>query len=81
MCKDHMDEIIRKVVERDQWPTFEDSAHLSELDAIAEDANAKDTLEGYLAALAIYHQLCDEMAKLLIEDSRFLFNYLVFLQR
>ena len=53
------------------WPCFANPEHLSDLDILANNANGLDTIEGYLAALAIYHQLCDEMAKLLLEDSRF----------
>lgn len=66
-----MNDIVDKIMDRSQWPTFEDSDHLSDLDSLADDANGLGTLEGYLAALAIYHQLCDEMAKLLLKDSQF----------
>ena len=66
-----MDSTLQKIKDYSQWPSFEDSDHLSELDALADNANGLGTLEGYLAALAIYHQLCDEMAKLLLRDSQF----------
>lgn len=66
-----MTSIVSKIRDRSQWPCFENSDHLADLDALADDANGLGTLEGYLAALAIYHQLCDEMAKLLVKDSQF----------
>ncbi len=55
----------------DYWPGFENPDHLDDLNEIADDAFKKNSIEGYLAALLIYHQLCEEMAKLLIEDSKF----------
>ena len=66
-----MTDIVGKIKDYTQWPAFENSQHLSDLDALADDANGLGTIEGYLAALAIYHQLCDEMAKLLIKKSEF----------
>jgi hypothetical protein len=53
------------------WPSFDSPEHLNELDEIASDAFNKHTIEGYLAALLIYHQLCEEMINLLVEDSKF----------
>lgn len=66
-----MTDIIQRIRDRSQWPTFDNHDHLSDLDALADDANALGTLEGYLAALAIYHQLCDGMARVLLKDSQF----------
>ncbi|HPH04303.1 MAG TPA: hypothetical protein PL131_00390 [Methylotenera sp.] len=66
-----MSSLIDRIKNHSQWPHFENVDHLSELDALADDANGQGTLEGYLAALGIYHQLCDEMARLLIKDSQF----------
>lgn len=67
----NMTDIIERIMDGSQWPCFENPEHLSGLDTLANNANGLDTIEGYLAALAIYHQLCDEMARLLLEDSRF----------
>jgi len=66
-----MTTIISKITDRSHWPCFENSDHLADLNALADDANGRGTLEGYLAALAIYHQLCDEMVKLIVRDSQF----------
>jgi len=71
MSEREMTNIVNRIRNSSQWPSFENSSHLSDLDTLADDANALDTLEGYLAALTIYHQLCDEMAKLLVKDSEF----------
>jgi hypothetical protein len=60
-----------KINNYELWPGFTSSDHLNELNDIADNAFNKDSIEGYLAALLIYHQLCEEMAKVLIEDSRF----------
>jgi hypothetical protein len=64
-------DFIDQINESDNWPGFENPDHLNDLNEIADEAFSKSTIEGYLAALLIYHQLCEEMAKLLIEDSRF----------
>lgn len=62
---------VTKILDSNNWPNFENPDHLDELSEIANVAFDKDSLEGYLAALLIYHQLCDEMSKLLLECSQF----------
>ncbi|MES9851048.1 MAG: hypothetical protein ABW170_04365 [Candidatus Thiodiazotropha sp. L084R] len=64
-------DFINQINDSDHWPGFDSPEHLSDLNEIADESFNKHTVEGYLAALLIYHQLCEEMAKLLIEDSRF----------
>ncbi len=64
-------DFIDQINESERWPGFENPDHLYGLNEIADEAFGKNTVEGYLAALLIYHQLCEEMAKLLLEDSRF----------
>lgn len=64
-------DFIEQINDSKYWPSFERPDHLRDLNEIADEAFDKHTIEGYLAALLIYHQLCEEMAKLLIEDSRF----------
>ena len=64
-------DFIKLINDSEKWPSFESPHHLDDLNEIADEAFKKNTIEGYLAALLIYHQLCEEMAKLLIEDSRF----------
>lgn len=55
-----------------QWPEFERPDFLDRLDRVAERALAKRTVEGYLAAILIYHQLVEEMLKLLTQDGHFI---------
>jgi hypothetical protein len=62
---------IEQINNSDYWPGFKSPDHLDDLNEIADEAFNKKSIEGYLAALLIYHQLCEEMAKLLIEDSNF----------
>jgi len=62
---------VTKILDKNNWPDFDNPDHLDELAVIADTAFGKGTVEGYLAALLIYHQLCDEMSKLLLECSHF----------
>lgn len=47
---------------------------------MADDVFKKRTVEGYLASLLIYHQLCEEMIKVLIDCSNFLIQCSIFPQ-
>lgn len=64
-------DFIDQIFDSENWPGFDSPEHLNDLNQLADESFEKHTIEGYLAALFIYHQLCEEMAKLLIEDSRF----------
>ena len=52
------------------WPSFSTPSFLEKLNLLADRACAKRSIHGYLAAL-IYHQICEEMAKLLLECAHF----------
>lgn len=67
-------EIISRISDPNNWPSFERPSFLDELADLADAAFAKETTEGYLASLLIYHQLCEEMILLLIEDAIFFIN-------
>jgi hypothetical protein len=71
MCDNKRNDILSKITNHDQWPNFVEGNHLLKLEEIADDAFSKGTIEGYLATLLIYHQLCEEIAQLLIRDSQF----------
>ena len=60
-----------RILDSDLWPDFNNADFLVELDDLANEAISKKSIEGYLAALLIYHQLSEEMIRLLIEDSKF----------
>lgn len=64
-------DLIEKIVNKKNWPSFEKANFLQELNTIADDAIKKNTIEGCLAAILIYHQLCEEIIKYLIECSNF----------
>jgi|ERR1017187_5832783 hypothetical protein len=53
------------------WPHFETPDFLQTLEDVAQQAFAKNSIEGHLAALLIWHQLCEEIAKLLLRDAQF----------
>lgn len=65
-------EIAERIINRARWPNFDRPNFLSELNGIADDSFLHDTIEGYLGALLIYHQLAEEMLKLLLDDAQFL---------
>lgn len=58
-------------MDREKWPEFDRPDFLEELNGIADEAIESDTVHGYLAALLIYHQLTEEMIRLLLECSEF----------
>jgi len=48
------------------------------LNILADDALGKNTIEGYLTALLIYHQICEEMIRLLLDDAHFFIQLSIF---
>jgi len=65
----------------DTWDGFSRPDFLEELNNLADVSFAKGTIEGHLAALLIYHQLCEELLRVLIEKSHILLQCSVFPQR
>ena len=72
------EKLIRRVRDSEAWPGFERPEFLEELDEVANTAFAKDTIEGSLASMLIYHQLSEEMLRLLVRDSQFFIQLAVF---
>jgi len=60
------------------WPHFETPDFLQTLEEVAQEAFAKSSIEGHLAALLIWHQLCEEMARLLLRDAQFFIQLSVY---
>jgi len=54
------------------WPDFTSAEFLQRLESAAIRALRKRSVEGPLAAILIYHQLVEEILRLLVQDSRFL---------
>lgn len=78
----YMQELIEKIKDLSNWPSFERPDFLADLNTVADEAFEKATVEGYLAALLIYHQLCEELVHILFLRMRnSSYNYLCFQQR
>jgi hypothetical protein len=73
--------ILDRLRDPNNWLQFHRPQFLQELNDLADDAFRKRTIEGYLASLLIYHQLCEEMMKLLIECSSFYLQLRIFPQK
>lgn len=63
--------IISRIKDSENWPGPERPDFLDELNEVADNSFNKDTVEGYLAALLIYHQLTEELIKIIIDCSEF----------
>lgn len=64
--------IIERIKDAEQWPTFENAEFLDTLDQLAQQAMERESVDGYLAAILIYHQLTEDTLRVLIRDSLFL---------
>ena len=71
-------EIERRIRDSDLWPKFESPQFLDTLDNFAETALNSGRIDGALAAVLIFHQLSDEVLKLLLECCRFFVQVSIF---
>lgn len=76
----YVDRILSKLENSDNWPGFHRPDFLEELNELADNAYDSKTVEGYLASVLIYHQLTEELIKILIECSTFNIQLCVFPQ-
>jgi|APSaa5957512622_1039677.scaffolds.fasta_scaffold67404_2 hypothetical protein len=74
-------EFLSVLRDYDTWVDFSRPDFLQELNHLADASFTKGTVEGHLAALLIYHQLCEELLRVLIDKSHFLLQCSVFPQR
>jgi hypothetical protein len=74
----YKEDLIQTIQDSDRWPSFERPDFLDDLNSIADEAYAKNTIEGYLAALLVYHQLCEELIRLVLKDAQFYIQLGVF---
>jgi hypothetical protein len=74
-------ELRARLKDSRQWPAFSSEAFLDRLASIASRAMLKGTPDGCLASILIYHQLVEEMLRLLIRDAQFLIQLAVFPSR
>lgn len=73
-------EILNKLKDSEKWPGFDRPDFLNQLNEIADNSFKKENVEGYLASLLIYHQLTEELIKILIDCSTFYIQLSVFPQ-
>ena len=76
----YKDDILIKLENPNKWPGFERPEFLDELNELADSSFEKKTIEGYLASVLIYHQLTEELIRILIESSTFYIQLRVFPQ-
>lgn len=74
-------ELRRRIRDVELWPSFASPDLLERLDAAADRAFNRRTLDGNLAAVLIYHQLAEEMLRLLLRDCEFFVQLAVFPER
>jgi hypothetical protein len=67
----YLEDLIAQIKDREKWPDFDRGDFLIELNEIADDAYSKHTIEGYLAALLVYHQLIEESLRLVLRWCEF----------
>jgi hypothetical protein len=72
------EDIKRRVRTTELWPDFESPGFLGTLDELAEESLEKNTVEGALASVLIYHQLSEEMLRLLLQSAQFFIQLAIF---
>jgi len=63
--------LIDKLLDENKWPTYTNSHVLSELSGHAIEAFNRDTFDGYLSYVLIFHQECEDYAILLLRHIQF----------
>jgi hypothetical protein len=74
----YKEDLIQTIRDSDKWPSLDRPDFLVDLNTIADEAFEKNTVEGYLAALLVYHQLCEELVRLVLRDAQFFIQLSVF---
>lgn len=77
----YQNSLISQLENSDNWPYFNRPSFLDDLNELADNAFQCNTTEGYLSALLIYHQICEEMIQVLIKCSTFYIQLSVFPQQ
>ena len=72
------EDIIHRVRTTELWPDHESPDFLDTLDELADAFLAKNTIEGALASVLIYHQLSEEMLRLLLQSAQFFIQLAIF---
>lgn len=69
--KQHAESLVARLKDPSRWPGFGTVEHLDQFHKLADEAKGRGTIDGYLAAMLIIHQLTEEMIKVLIDDADF----------
>jgi len=64
--------VRQRLRDRDLWPDVPTPHLLDRLDRLAGQAIARRSIDGAIAAILIYHQLFEQMSRVLIADAQFL---------
>jgi hypothetical protein len=72
------EDIKRRVRTTELWPDYESPDFLDKLDELACVSLEKNTVEGALASVLIYHQLSEEMLRLLLQSAQFYIQLAIF---
>lgn len=67
----YQEEFLFKLFNTEIWPEISNAHFVSELYNLANEVYEKHTIEGYMAALLIYHQITDEMIRTLLDSCQF----------
>ncbi len=74
----YREDIIRRIRNVKMWPGFESPAYLNKLDDLADKALKKKTVEGAFASVLIYHQLSEELLRMLLQSAQFFIQLSIF---
>lgn len=74
----YQEDLVKRITDSSQWPDFERASFLNELDDFAEHAFSYDSVYGYLSAVLIYHQLSEEIIKLVLKNAEFFIQVSIF---
>ena len=73
-----VDEIIKQIMNSENWPNIEFPENLELLNEVADESFSTGTFSGKLAATLMYHQLVEAMCLHLLEDCHFLIKLSVY---
>ena len=67
-----------EIIKERDWPVYPGGLSVPDLWQIADKAHRKRTLEGHLAAILIYHQISEEMLRMVLKWAQFYIQLSVF---
>lgn len=64
--------VRERLADPDRWPCFATPDFSDRLESLARRSLEQRTMSGALASILVYHQLAEELMRVLVEDSKFL---------